>query len=173
MNNPRTSPDYVSKSQRKRDARALLDLAAQLVKMPQTRLKKVPLDDDIREAVDFTRSIRSNVARKRQLHYLAKLLRRIDPEAIIAALNAGQAESLQLTGRQHRCEAWRDALIQDGDTVLGELCRLRTGVDAQTLRQLTRNACREASLGKPPASARALFRTLREMDEQQALPPLT
>ena len=172
MKHPRTSPDYVSKSQRKRDAQALLDLAAQLVKMSATRLKKIPLDDDIREQVDFTRSINSNVARKRQLHYLAKRLRRIETEPIITAMEAGQTQSLQLTGRQHRCEAWRDALLKDGDNVLGELCGLRAGVDAQSLRQLTRNASREASRGKPPAAARALFRALREMDEQQALPPL-
>jgi ribosome-associated protein len=172
MKYSRTHPDHVSKSQRKRDAQDLLKLGLQLVNLSQARLESVPLDDDIREAVDFTRSIRSNVARKRQLHYLAKLLRRIDPEPVVEALQAAQSDSRQLVNRQHRVEAWRDALLGGGDNSLGDLCRLRPGTDAQTLRQLIRNAHREASNNKPPSAARALFRKLRDMDQHETLPPM-
>jgi ribosome-associated protein len=62
-------------------------------------------------------------------------------------------------------------LLQQGDMALGVLLQQRTGVDAQSLRQLTRNATAELKAGKPPASARALFRVLRDMDLEQALPP--
>jgi ribosome-associated protein len=48
----------------------------------------------------------------------------------------------------------------------------RRDIDAQSLRQLVRNAGREAAAGKPPASARKLFRLLRDSDERDALPPL-
>jgi ribosome-associated protein len=171
MKHSRTHPEYVSKSQRKRDAQALLKLGMQLVNLTRTKLESMPLDDDIREAVDFTRSIRSNVARKRQLHYLAKLLRRIDPEPVVEALQAAQSDSRQLVNRQHRVEAWRDALLDGGDSSLGELCRLRPDTDAQTLRQLIRNAHREVSHNKPPSAARSLFRKLRDMDQHEALPP--
>ena len=118
------------------------------------------------------RDIRSHVARKRQLQYVAKLLRRTDPEPLYKALESFGAEARQLTGRQHRSEAWRDHLLTQGDSAVGELVSLRTNVDTQAIRQLVRNANKEAAKGKPPASARTLFRILRDMDEQQQLPPL-
>jgi ribosome-associated protein len=162
----------VSKSQRRRDALELKSLAADLIKLPPARLSRVPLEDDVREAVEEARAIRSNVARKRQLQYVAKLLRRIDPEEIFLALEEFEGEARQLTGRQHRSEAWRDYLLQQGDLAIGELMKQRRDTDTQALRQLVRNARKENERGKPPASARSLFRLLRDMDEQEPLPPV-
>ncbi|HMB59207.1 MAG TPA: DUF615 domain-containing protein, partial [Xanthomonadales bacterium] len=68
-------------------------------------------------------------------------------------------------------EAWRDLLLDQGDAALGELLKERPGMDIQALRQLIRNGQHERSAGKPPAAARSLFRTLREMDQKAALPP--
>ena len=53
----------ISKSQRKRDAHELLDLGKKLISMPESRLKRMPLDDDLRREVEFARRIRSNGAR--------------------------------------------------------------------------------------------------------------
>ena len=78
----------------------------------------------------------------------------------------------QLTARQHRVENWRDFLLISGDTALGKLLQQRREADGQAIRQLIRNAQREVSRGKPPASSRALFRLLRVMDEDTPLPPL-
>lgn len=161
---------FSSKSQRRRDALELKALASDLIKLAPARLGRVPLEDDVREAIHEAREIRSNVARKRQLQYVAKLLRRTDPEAICLALEEFEGEARQLTGRQHRSEAWRDYLLERGDAAIGELMNLRSNVDSQALRQLVRNATKEKQLGKPPASARSLFRTLRDMDEQEQLP---
>ena len=41
----------ISKSQRKRDAHELLDLGKKLISMPESRLKRMPLDDDLRRAI--------------------------------------------------------------------------------------------------------------------------
>lgn len=161
----------VSKSQRRRDALELRDLASQLIKLSQARLAKVPLDDDVREAIVEARRIRSHVARKRQMQFAAKLLRRIDPEPIFQAIEAFETDARQLTGRQHRAEKWRDFLLESGDTAVGALKEQRADVDTQALRQLVRNSNKEAARNKPPASARALFRLLRDMDEAEALPP--
>jgi ribosome-associated protein len=48
----------------------------------------------------------------------------------------------------------------------------RMDIDTQAIRQLVRNARRESEKSKPPASARTLFRMLREMDEKEPLPPM-
>ena len=162
----------VSKSQRKREARALFDLGKRLAELPEATLATLPLERDVLEAVRFARSIRSHVARKRQLGYLAGLLRRSDVEPVLEALEREQQSARELNARHHRCEAWRDHLLEGGDETLGKLLDRRTDVDAQDLRQLIRNAQREAERERPPTAARKLFRRLRELDEHDPLPPV-
>jgi ribosome-associated protein len=164
-------PTVVSKSQRRRDALEVKSLGANLIALPPARLAAIEMDEDLRAAITEAGRIRSNVARKRQLQYVAKLLRRVDTEPILRALDDMDNEARQLTARQHRSEAWRDRLLETGDAALAGLMRERTDTDAQAIRQLLRNARNEAARGKPPAAARALFRLLRDMDEAEALPP--
>jgi ribosome-associated protein len=162
--------EVISKSQRRRDALELKSLARDLIAMNASRLARVPLDESLRAAIDEARGIRSHGARKRQLQFVAKLLRRSDPEPIILALEALEGDARQLTARQHRAEAWRDHLIESGDVAVGELVQERHNADVQAIRQYIRQARTEASRDKPPAAARQLFRLLREMDEAEPLP---
>jgi ribosome-associated protein len=169
---PGAPPEEVSKSQRKREAQEIRSLATRLIALSPARLAEVPLDDTLRREVEAARGIRSHVARKRQMQFVAKLLRRDGGEAVAEALAGFDHEASQLTARQHRSEAWRDHLLEHGDAAVGALLERRRDTDAQTVRQLLRNARREAAHGKPPAAARSLFRLLRDMDEREALPPL-
>ena len=160
-----------SKSQRKREAREIQSLAKRLLALSPARLDQVPMDKTLRAEIDRARAIRSNVARKRQMQYVAKLMRRDDPEPIEDALASFDAEAKQITARQHRCEAWRDVLIDEGDTAIGRLFEQRRDADLQAIRQLVRNARREAGRDQAPTAARTLFRLLRELDETGPLPP--
>lgn len=169
---PAADDSTVSKSQRKREAKALFDFGRRLVELPEPVLHSLPLEADLLDEVLYTRAISARVARKRQLGFLAKRLRTADLEPIEAALAARHDAARQLTARQHRTEAWRDRLLEGDNQALGALLDARRDIDAQTLRQLVRNAQREAGAGKPPASARKLFRLLRDHDEASALPPL-
>jgi ribosome-associated protein len=166
------STEPVSKSQRRRDALELKALARDLIAMSPSRRARVPLDEPLRAAIDEARRIRSNVARKRQLQYVAKLLRHLDAEPILAAIEALENDSRQLTARHHRAEAWRDHLLESGDDAVGELLAQRRGADAQAIRQCIRKARVEAERDRPPAASRALFRLLREMEENEPLPPI-
>ena len=168
---PEFEEQPASKSQRRRDALEVKSLAAQLIGLSPALRAQLPLDEDVRRAIEQARAIRSNVARKRQLQFVAKLLRRADPEAIRDALANFDADARKLAARQHRCEAWRDRLVDQGDAAVGVLLQ-RPGSDGPRLRQLIRTARQEAAGGKPPAAARALFRVLREMDELEPLPPV-
>jgi len=171
--NRNETDDPISRSQRRRDALEVKLLAARLIEMAPSRSARLPLDDALRSAVAEARNIRSNVARKRQLQFVAKLLRRIDQEPIRQALGDIEDDARHLTARQHRAEAWRDYLLDGGDVALGELLQQRRGTDAQAIRQLIRTARAESARGKPPAAARALFRILRDMDAGEPLPPLS
>ena len=57
----------ISKSQRKREAQELVNLAKEIISMTENRFRKLPLDQDLRSEIEFARSIRSHGARKRQL----------------------------------------------------------------------------------------------------------
>lgn len=162
----------VSKSQRKRDANELLDLAKQMISMPESRLKRLPLDQDLRDEVGFARSIRAHGARKRQLMTVGKMLRRRDTQELLDAVNNVDQKNRQETARLHHVEAWRDKLIAGSDQQLAELLEQNQGANVQILRQLIRNAKKEMQMNKPPAAARKLYKVLREMNKQEALPPL-
>ena len=174
MNEPPTENDSleISKSQLKREANELLDLAKTLIAMPEARLKRMPLDEDLREEVEFARSIRAHGARKRQLMTVGKMLRKRDNEELLDAVNGIDQKNRQMNARFHHIEAWRDRLVDGGDQELSELLDQYSDINVQTLRQMIRNAQKEAKLGKPPTSARKLFKLLREADQQSPLPPL-
>lgn len=167
-----SADELVSKSQRRRDALEVKTLASQLIDLSVSKLALMPLDEQLRYEIEYARNTRSYGARKRQMQYVAKLLRRIDPAPLIETLESFDNEARQLTGRHHRSESWRDQLLENGDTAVGMLLDKRRDADAQAIRQLLRNAKQEAAKGKPPAAARALFRLLRELDEREPLPPV-
>lgn len=164
--------DEISKSQRKRDANELLDLAKKLISMPGSRLKRMPIDDDLRREIDFARSIRAHGARKRQLMTVGKMLRRLDTEELMDAVNDVGQKNRQENARFHHIEAWRDRLMEGNNEALSKLIELSPAINAQTMRQLIRNANKEAKLGKPLSASRKLFKLLREAHEQTPLPPL-
>jgi len=174
MNKPVTENDTpeISKSQRKREAHELFELAKMMVSMPESRLKKLPMDQDLRDEVEFARSIRAHGARKRQLMTVGKMLRKRDNELLLDAVNNVDQKNRKVSARFHHIEAWRDRLIEGSDQDLSVLLEQTSNANAQTLRQLIRNAKKEIRLEKPPAAARKLFKLLRESDEQNPLPPL-
>lgn len=151
-----------SKSAAKRHAHALTDFGAVLVAMADSQLARIPLPEDIRAAVLETRRIRKHGARKRQLLYLGKLLRRSDVTPLLAAHAEISGEAKAENLRLHGVERWRDRLLAEGEAVIGELLEHYPEVDRQRLRQLLRTARREQAAQQPPAAARALFRLLRD-----------
>jgi len=175
MNESSTENDTleISKSQRKRDAHELLDLAKKLISMPEARLKRMPMDNDLRDEVEFARNIRPHGARKRQLMTVGKMLRKRDTDELTDAVNDIDQKNRKMSARFHQIEAWRERLVEGTDQDLTALLEQCPGINVQTLRQLIRNAKKEVKLGKPPAASRKLFKLLRKTDEQNPLPPLS
>lgn len=155
-----------SRSQLKRDAEALQDLGRELVELPQAKLDRIELPEKLREAVDLARRITAHGGRRRQLQYIGKLMRNLEAGPIRARLEAMQQADHRAAQRFHHLEALRDRLIAEGDAALGDVLTDYPHADRQHLRQLIRQAQQERDRGKPPASARSLFRYLRELDEQ-------
>lgn len=77
-----------SRSQKKREARAVFDLGEVLVKLRPALIRRMPLEDEVREAVLIGQSLTKN-ARARQLRRIAKLLRAVDTQPLVDALRDG------------------------------------------------------------------------------------
>jgi ribosome-associated protein len=153
-----------SKSQRKRESTALQDLGAALVKLSPERVSRMDLPETVRAAVLEAQRIRSRGALRRQMQYIGKLMRDVDAGPIAEQLAALRGESDRAKAGFRALERWRERLLADDEAVTDWLAH-HPDSDAQQLRQLIRNARREAAESKPPRSSRALFRMLATLSE--------
>jgi ribosome-associated protein len=165
-----TNPDTErpSRSARKREALDVLTLAKQLSELPPARVAKLELPDDVRDELAAVQRVPSHIAHKRELAYLAKLMRTHD-EAVFAVARAALANARTASAREaaalHQLEALRDGLLGEaGDAALAAFIAGHPGADHQRLRALVRQARREQASGKPPRAQRELFRLLRDME---------
>ena len=71
-----------SKSARKREYIALQKLGEELITLKASDLDRLPLDDNLRDAVLEARQMKAHGALRRQKQYIGKLMRHIDPEPI-------------------------------------------------------------------------------------------
>ena len=154
-----------SRSQRRREALEVRELGEQLVALSPAQLAKLPIPDDLMPHILETRRIDSRIARKRQLLFLAKQMRREDVgtlEAIRDALDSGGEAARQETALLHRLETWRERLLEHGDEALAALLEEHPHADRQQIRQLVRNVHAERKKGRPHHAFRELFRVLRD-----------
>ena len=154
-----------SKTQLKAEARSLRDLGQALAGLPAADRAALDLPDALRDSIDRYNAIRKHGAKKRELQYLGKMMRRIDPEPVRAAIEAREAGSREDAAALHRLERWRERLIDDDEAVTAFIDE-HPGCDVQQLRSLIRSVRREGGAEDPSMrhgkSYRALFRFLRD-----------
>jgi ribosome-associated protein len=158
-------PAKPSKTRRKRDVEALQELGSELLEFSEEVLHQLDLPEGLLDAIREARKIRSHGARRRQLQYIGKLMRNIDPAPIRAAIAAREHQQETHTQAFHLLEELRDALVLQGDSALGQVLEHFPQADRQHLRKLARQARREHDEHQPPKTSRRLFRYLRELQE--------
>ncbi|TSA18058.1 MAG: DUF615 domain-containing protein [Betaproteobacteria bacterium] len=151
-----------SKTRKKKDMLALQKLGVQLVELNQQQLESMQLPEDLLLAVLEARRLTKHEARRRQMQYIGRVMRDIDPEPIRDRLAKWQGQGREHTAQLHTLERWRDELLA-GDPALARFLEAFPSADSQQLRTLIRNARREQAAALPPKSYRELFRVLREM----------
>lgn len=159
-----------TRTQQRRDALAVLELAQQLVELPPSKLARLTLPDDVLREIEMTRKITAHIARKRQLGFLAKVMRRHDNEVfdgVRAALGENRERQRQETAAMHRLESMRERLLSDDETALQELITQHPDVDRQQLRTLIRNARVERDANKPPRAYREIFKLLKSLNDAE------
>ena len=153
-----------SKSQLKREFQERKKLGVELARLSAEQLSAMPLSADTHEALVAAQGM-TRIARQRQHGHLASLLDREDLVAVRAALAGELQEHADEVAAQHEAQRWRDRLLSGDRDDLTAFVESHPGCDPTRLRQLVRNARRESELGKPPRSARLLFRALRDLSE--------
>lgn len=150
-----------SRSAKKRAAKAVEDMAGRLVALGDADFRRLPLNGEIREAIDEARRINSHGARKRQLKHLAGLLRR-DEDSYQQAEDF--LEDLQLGRRKaaadfHYLEALRERLCdpEQREGALDEVRQKMSRIDTDKLRRLAESARQH----KDKRAFRELFRMLK------------
>lgn len=164
-------PEYErpSKSQLKRESDALQKLGQELIDQPRDRVKRVPMPEDVRDAILECQTIKDHEGRRRQLQFVGKKMRTLD-EAEVAliqkTIDSWKGKSKSDTAAMHALERKREKLLTD-DKALTELLEQNPELDVQHLRTLIRNARKEQAENKPPKAYREIFQILKEIQVAQ------
>jgi ribosome-associated protein len=159
-----------SKSEAKRESDALQKLGALLVEAPRDRVKRVPMPEDVLDAILMCQTITNHEGRRRQMQFVGKKMRTLDEEevAIIQrAIDSWKGASKSETAALHALERRREKLLAD-DGALTVLLAEHPHLDVQHLRTLIRNARKEQAENKPPKAYREIFQILKDLNKPAA-----
>lgn len=167
-----------SRTELKRESEELQRLGAELLTLRADLLNALDLPEKLLEALADAKRITNFEGKRRQLQFIGKLMRKLEPDTLEAARGALQAQhqgSARETLALHRAEQWRDRLITQ-DEAIGDWLRAFPGTDGQQLRALVRQARKDApasdqaavSKGLAPRHGRAYREVFQLVREQLA-----
>ena len=156
-----------SRTELKRESDELQDLGKELLTLRTDLFNRLGLPDKLADALAEARRITNFEGKRRQMQYVGKLMRKLEPavvQAVRDALDEQRSGSAKEKLALHQAEQWRDRLIaQDG--AQAEWIDLYPDTDIQQLRALIRQARKDApspheatvaqSQGQAPRKSRA------------------
>ena len=145
----------LSKTDLKRESDKLQALGEDLLTLRADLLASLDLSDKLLDALTEAKRITNFEGRRRQMQFIGKLMRLLEPETIAAAQAALETQhkgSAEEKLALHQAEQWRDRLLADDDALTEWL-----------------TVEREAGMESDPQHLRALIRQARK--DQQAQPP--
>ena len=146
-----------SKTELKKESTELQKLGEALLTLRADLYEALALPEGLHGALQELRRITNFEGRRRQLQYVGKLMRQLEPDTLQAvrdALETQRSGSAEQTLALHRAEKWRDDLIAD-DAALPLWLQAHPATDVQQLRALIRQARKDT-----PADADAVSRGL-------------
>ncbi len=160
---------YISKTKRKAEADALQTIGKRLIELTDDQINKLALPETLHNAVFEAKRIKSKSALRRQIQYIGRLMRDVDPDPIVEQFARWDGKHHEENARFHALERWRDKLINESatseTTALQAFVTQYPNAEIQRLRHLSRNAHKEQTSNNPPKSTRELFKLLREITE--------
>ena len=162
--------DEPTRTDLKRESDEQQKLGEDLLTLRTDLMTRLELPEKLIDAVAEAKRLTDFEAIRRQMQFIGKLMRKLEPamlDAIRAALVEQHMPSAQETMLLHQAEQWRDRLIADEDAV-GQWINLSPSTDSQQLRALVRQARKDAKPEKPGMaprhgrSYREIFQLVRE-----------
>lgn len=154
-----------SRTKAKLEVEALQRLGERLIALSLEQIRTMDIPETLRKEVIFAKTITRHGAMRRQLQYIGSIMRDIDPETIVAAIDRlSMARSVAIS-RFKTMEKIRDDLMTGDASHIETFLDTHPQADRQRLRQLVRNANQEIETKKPPKSYRLLFKYIRETME--------
>lgn len=120
------------------------------------------LPEPLADAIVASRSITAWGARKRQLQFIGRLMREVDPEPIRRRLDAWAQGRQHDADRLHAVERLRDDLLAT-PSALDDFLAAHPTVDGRRVAALVARAREERASGGPPHAFRELFRRLKDL----------
>jgi len=159
--------DEKSKSEVKRELLALKELGKELLKLPVKDLGKLNLSERLYEALLKAQDMKKG-ALKRQTATIGGLIVHEDHDSIKQSIEKIRQEHNGQVKQFHQLEQRRDELLAGDNEVMSILRNQFDSFDMQHVRQLVRNANKEAAAEKPAKSARLLFKYLQQCQSEQS-----
>jgi ribosome-associated protein len=150
----------LSKSEQKRRALRLQALGKELTELKPSQLSELPLPDKLASAIVDYQRFPSREARRRQLQFIGRLMRGLDPEPIESALESMRGQSAEARYEHHQIERWRERLLEAPES-LTEFLTEFPDVDRQSLRHQLQSVGKAKTDTERRAASRALFRFLK------------
>ncbi len=153
------------RSAKKRQAKAVEQLAQQLTELPEAEIAKLALGEELARELQLARRTQGHSSRKRQIKHLAGVLRRDDEQRdkLAATLEDVNQEQRREVRSFHNLEALRDRLCSPAsfEAALDEAGRLYPDLDTNKLAGLARSfhTCNDKK------AYREIFRRLRKTTE--------
>ena len=148
--------DEQSRTDLKRESTELQKLGEDLLTLRVDLVERLDVSEKLKDAVAEAKRITNFEGKRRQMQYIGKLMRKVDPavldtmRAALVEQNSGSAqENLVL----HLTETWRDRLLASEDA-FGEWITRCPDTNTQQLRALIRQARKDAVPEKPGAAVR-------------------
>lgn len=132
--------DGPSKSQKKRDAHLLQALGERLTRCSAEQLRKLQIPETTIAAIaEFNRLPNSHGARRRQLQFIGKLMRKFDFEQLSTALE--RLEKSETHGQKPipLAQQWVNDILLNGDPDINSLVASCPQLQRQKLRQYYRD----------------------------------
>ena len=166
--------DDASKTDLKRESAELQKLGEDLLGLRAGLFDRLEIEDKLRDAIAEARRITNFEGKRRQMQFIGKLMRALDPEvldAVRSALDEQHSGPAEETAMLHEAERWRDRLIADDDA-LGGWIETHPDTDSQQLRALVRQVRKDLKEGRPgeaPRQGKAYREVFQLVREQLAV----
>ncbi|MDR2711388.1 MAG: DUF615 domain-containing protein [Burkholderiales bacterium] len=167
MDTPFLAP---SKSQRKREMHEVQALGEALLTLSVAKLETLDLPERLFDAIIAAQTMTRHEARRRQLQFIGRLMRDVDPEPIRELLAAQEAVPAAEKAKMALREEWRQRLLQEPEAALAALAAKFPETFSEEAHEAWRLRIEQAQQErrqqqKTPRHYRLLFQDLKKLFE--------